>query len=848
MIPQRLHLRNFLSYRECTVDLGGLHLAVLCGRNGDGKTALLDAMTWALWGEARGRLEDDLIHLTEGEMLVEFEFEIDGDRFAAIRKRSRGKTGSLELLQLGPGGQRAALTGGTIRETQAELLRRLRMDCDTFVNSAFIAQGRANEFTRKDAARRKEVFRKILGLERYEELAGAANERKKEAVAQLFAIRREAEEMRIEAARLPGVEEELATEQGRQRELTPLIAAAEAELVELRQAAADYGRRQSDVVQAARRLEEAENTLVASRASLQKLEGDLVAAREVLLKGEEIAARYADLIRTREGEHELAGRQAAALEQERALEAARGTIARDRVRLESALAALESDTEAAQAAVAALPELRALETAGRAGLEGLEDLDRRLEEARAGEAQLRSKSATARADAEQFKEQAQAIKAREAQLEGVATCPVCRQPLSPGDLEHVRGEYATQRRALGDQYRDALASADESHHEADRIQRGIVALQEERRRCEAALRTTERGLQSRLPAALAAEAALPGLLAATADAKSTLAVEAFAPDARQAQMAAESTLAAIGYDAAEHQRLRAALRDLADAEDAYREHSMASTRAEGVEAAISRETAILAEREGILSEAQQELERARAALDAASDVALRLGGSEATVAGLRAQEQECLRRLGRLEQARDHLQALKARLETAADEVRGLKDEELVYGELAGAFGKNGVQAMLIEQSLPRLQNTANEMLDRMTGGRIQVTLRTQRQNQKGNVVETLDIRISDDLGARDYEMYSGGEAFRVDFALRIALAKLQAERAGASLPTLIIDEGFGTQDQEGIDSLVDALNAIANQFRLILVVTHIEELKGRFERRIEVTKDHVRGSLATVV
>jgi len=225
-----------------------------------------------------------------------------------------------------------------------------------------------------------------------------------------------------------------------------------------------------------------------------------------------------------------------------------------------------------------------------------------------------------------------------------------------------------------------------------------------------------------------------------------------------------------------------------------------------------------------------------------------LNGAEAAVAELRAQEQDCVRNLGRLEQLRDHLRALKARLETSADEIRALKEEELVFGDLSLAFGKNGVQAMLIEQSLPRLQNTANDMLDRMTGGRIQVTLHTQRQNQKGNVVETLDIRISDDLGGRDYEMYSGGEAFRVDFALRIALAKLLAERAGASLPTLIIDEGFGTQDQEGIDSLVEAINSIADQFRLILVVTHIEELKGRFDRRIEVTKDHARGSVATVV
>jgi exonuclease SbcC len=128
------------------------------------------------------------------------------------------------------------------------------------------------------------------------------------------------------------------------------------------------------------------------------------------------------------------------------------------------------------------------------------------------------------------------------------------------------------------------------------------------------------------------------------------------------------------------------------------------------------------------------------------------------------------------------------------------------------------------------------------------VNLATQRQSASGKVTETLDIRISDEIGTRDYEMYSGGEAFRVDFALRIALARLLAERAGATMPTLIIDEGFGTQDAEGIDRLVQAITAIQDEFRLILVVTHIEDLKERFERRIEVSKDHSRGSLARVV
>ena len=234
--------------------------------------------------------------------------------------------------------------------------------------------------------------------------------------------------------------------------------------------------------------------------------------------------------------------------------------------------------------------------------------------------------------------------------------------------------------------------------------------------------------------------------------------------------------------------------------------------------------------------------------EAAEDVAPRLASAESALASLREQESELTRRAGAFEQEVRQLTDLSARVESALDDARGLREEEQVYGDLAKAFGRDGVQAMLIDRSLPRLQQSANDMLDRMTGGRIQLSLHTQRERARGGPVETLDIRISDDLGTRDYEMYSGGEAFRVDFALRIALARLLAERSGAELPTLIIDEGFGSQDQEGIDRLVEAITAISRDFRLILVVTHIEELRERFERRIEVTKDPERGSFAQVV
>jgi exonuclease SbcC len=164
-------------------------------------------------------------------------------------------------------------------------------------------------------------------------------------------------------------------------------------------------------------------------------------------------------------------------------------------------------------------------------------------------------------------------------------------------------------------------------------------------------------------------------------------------------------------------------------------------------------------------------------------------------------------------------------------------EEKAIYDELSAAFGKRGIQAMIIESALPELEEEANLLLGRMTDNRMHLKIESQRDTKKGDTIETLEIRISDELGTRSYEMFSGGEAFRVDFALRIALSRLLANRAGAPLPTLIIDEGFGTQDSGGREKLVEAITSIQDDFEKILVITHIEELKDAFPVRIEVTK-----------
>jgi len=144
---------------------------------------------------------------------------------------------------------------------------------------------------------------------------------------------------------------------------------------------------------------------------------------------------------------------------------------------------------------------------------------------------------------------------------------------------------------------------------------------------------------------------------------------------------------------------------------------------------------------------------------------------------------------------------------------------------------------MLIENALPELEQDTNELLARMTDNSTQVQFATQRVGTGGKAIETLEIKIADTLGTRSYEMFSGGEAFRINFAIRIAMSKLLTRNAGADLSFLLIDEGFGTQDDQGRDRLVEAITAVAEDFEKILVVTHIDELKDQFDVHVEVSK-----------
>ncbi|HJP30369.1 MAG TPA: SMC family ATPase [Candidatus Latescibacteria bacterium] len=304
----------------------------------------------------------------------------------------------------------------------------------------------------------------------------------------------------------------------------------------------------------------------------------------------------------------------------------------------------------------------------------------------------------------------------------------------------------------------------------------------------------------------------------------------------------------LGYDEDRQALVRSQLAQLVDAPIENERLRAARERSQSTAEDLARlndEQAVAGQRAEVLRKRRLDL---CSALEELADVDERCREAVVRVDDLRQERDGLLQRCGSLQSRQLHLAGLAEEAATVAVKCRALERDEWLYGQLVEAFGKDGIQALLIDSAIPEIEDETNAILRHLTDNRIQVTIESLRDLKGGGSRETLDVKIADEIGERSYDLYSGGEAFRTDFALRIALSKVLARRSGTRLRTLIIDEGFGTQDTRGLEQLTEAIQQVSRDFDKVLVVTHLDELKDAFPVRIEVTKDSDRGSRFEIV
>ena len=1003
MIPLQLTLKNFLSYRDASLNFRGLHTACVCGANGAGKSSLLEAITWVVWGKSRAATEDDVINGGAKNVRVDFDFSCNNQTYRVIRSRTRGRSSSLEFQVETKAGNFRSITAKGLRATQEDIIACLKLDYDTFTNSAYLRQGRADEFMLRRPSERKQILADLLKLDRYEELASKAKDTAKEYKGKIEQLKQNLEPL---AAELAKKEEINALLSQVKQELAVLQKSQDGDRDRLQQLqAAEYQRQSWEKQLAIQQTQHQNLTQDCDRASkdINSLQGQLTSLDNLVKQEAEIVSGYEGLIAGQTQEKELSGKfaiyqeiQQKKQQLEKELVQQKNELNLQIDRIQTRLEGIEQQERENAKVLAKTEDVEAalvkLETSRQrlADLDKLQqyisplirqknDLETQInrEEAKlsAKLEQLQSSACKLTEDINKVPEQRQQLLTVDAQIEQLdnkrvyqkrveekgterkefqsklqenqriyqrqihelqqklqmldspdASCPLCDRPLDEHHRHQVVSKTQKHKQEIEEQIwviKEQLSTCDRElqllRQEYQEISREISpydSLQKQYGQLEAQLLATEelydrlqitqdekdslelslrngnyaeeiqtaikqlegqlqnlnydeqthalvRGevnnlrwaeiKQAKIEDAKKRQAKLdrqkPQLLQEINELQTSLEKLHINSSIQQQIENIEQQIKELNYDRTVHQDLLTSLRQSQTWQFKYQELQKAQQDYPQIQHKLLELEELLKAR---LKDKQTSQEQLQYHINQKSNIVDRrqeIQALELQIHQRRQQLDELISRSGRLQQSITQIDNLKVQHQDTEKQLKEDEKQYRIYQELTQAFGKNGIQALTIENILPQLEAEANQILARLTGNQFHVQFLTQKASKgtskkKTKLIDTLDIVIADASGTRPYETYSGGEAFRINFSVRLALAKLLAQRSGTSLQMLIVDEGFGTQDAEGCNRLVGAINAIASDFACILTVTHMPQFKEAFQTRIEVYKGDKGSSL----
>jgi exonuclease SbcC len=854
MIPVRLALKNFMCYRDNVPPLSfeGIHVACLCGDNGNGKSAIFDAITWALWGKSRARNDDDLIHAGQSEMEIELEFISGEQQYRVLRKHakkpSKARAGQTILeLQIAGNGTFRPISGNSLLETQQKIIDILNLDYEMFKNSAFLRQGHADEFSIKRPGERKEILANILGLSHYDELESRAKEQSSKRRTEADRLEIAITDFELPLANKVKYEDEIRKIQSEITQLEEQSKFKETAISSLRSRKATLEIKKEQLSNTEVHLNETKKELERRKTKTKEYQDRITEYELVLAERKAIEKGYSEFkdVKTLNDEFNQKLSQLFALRERISnLDQVIKNAAQALTIEHKIIQAKFAESEAKFAKTTRLEESLTL---ARKHLLELSKQEEIVSKKRKQTQQTTSRISYLESTDGQLAEEIAGLNEKLKLLTGDdVRCPLCETELGIDGRRQIEAK-------LSSEAQQKIKTQQNNNEELSKNQAKLQALENELIERESALnkeRTTRHSqlsiIEKELIEARQASNELSQERAKLAELEQLMAKKDYAVYEQQTLAQLENEERKLGYSKERHEEIQQQLAGLQKYQSLKQELDEAIKN-------IDKEKSALTEAEETISNLEATIV---VDLRKHENLSAELLSLPNIIDKLIKEEEAYQASLQKERQVRDSLAALQERLRQLAEleiskreKTRLLQEalnEEGVYKELAEAFSKKGIQALLIEQALPEIEIEANRLLAKITDNRMSLRLESQRETRKGDTIETLDIKIADELGTRNYEMYSGGEAFRIDLALRIALSMLLVRQAGASLPILIIDEGFGTQDSSAREKLVEAINSIQDDFEKIIVITHLEEMKDKFETLINVTKT-ANGSMISI-
>ncbi len=842
MIPIRLKISGFLSYQQpVEVDFNELALACISGQNGAGKSSLLDAITWALFGQAR-RKDDTVINSRAEAAEVILDFDYENSRYRVQRSKPRNKSTILEFSIQDPAFGWRPLTEHSLRQTEERIIQTLRMDYETFTNASFFLQGKADQFAQQRPGDRKRILSNILGLEKWETYREEAAERRKQCEREIATLDGQIQEIDAELNQENERREKLAYLENELSHLAESRAQKENTLEMARLLNATLESQRQQVARLSSQLSAARQRISQHQDQLKERQDEEVRYQQQLTAEQEILQAYQhwQQLRQKLEQQETIAEQYRTLEtnfgnHRNAIEAERSRLEAEKNSLQQRKAEIIVQAEKLPAVAVQIEQLNGK-------LAQLNQLSNQRESFNEELREWATRKTEAETENRALRQEMTILKERIEQLKVAsgAVCPLCGQPLSDSEREQHLITLEAEGKLKGDRYRINQAAIQQAEEQAGQIQRQVSELS----KVDAEMRQTQASI-SDLQARSAniqqqVEAWENSFAPRLNELESILLDNRYAQNERRMAEEIQKQMLALGYNSTVHSQIRQEEQSSRRAEDQYRLLESARAALVPLQREIKNILQQIETGQADILTLNQEWEQASGRLQTDSANLPDLATLETDVYSLKSQENQLRLKIGSARQQVDVLDTQRAKKSDYSAKRAEFQAQTARLKLLEKAFGKDGVPALLIEQALPEIEAQANEFLDRLSNGAMSITFATQRDyrdRSREDKKETLDILISDASGPREYELFSGGEAFRVNFAIRLALSRVLAKRAGARLQTLVIDEGFGSQDSDGRQRLIEAINLVQADFARILVITHLEELKDAFPARIEVEK-----------
>lgn len=884
MIPHVLHIKNFLSYGPETqvIDFRPYNLISLSGKNGHGKSALLDAITWGIWGQARkssGQAKPDagLMHLGQKHMMVILEFEVNGNLYRVRREYLQTQSKAFATLDFGiqsKDGKLIALTDKTIKDTQDKIDRTIGITYESFVNSTFLRQGQSNEFSKKSPKERKEILAQILQLQRFEnqkKIALAHTRKLQQEYQTNLQIQQRITQELTDLAAVPEqylmvtqkIDAHIARHNDLQKEL--ILLQKELQTLIKQENEQQFIEKQKTELEEkynsiCKQIADKQNSLLnfANPTSIQELKNKKELLEKTLFESQQSLEKKLALRETYLATKEQLQQKTNVLQQEldKKTQEYNLIINKNEETLKHAVKQKkEEEYKLSQIAMQLQTALKQhnhfIEIITKCGQSS--DL---WQQEKMGYDQKRQEYQNISAQGTYLKQHAQKLEQNIIHLQDTQhnNCLACLQELNNQTKQQLIQSLQNELQSIQEQLETYKKNIQLLKLDLHQKNESIQKYQQEHELLLENKAKTEQQLLIIEQLTIQKKDLEKKILELETLQNSTLQnIEIFKKEFEDftkshTQLSENHEIKILQKHLLDIETEAKALPILSS--DNYKEIEL---ELKTITEQIHQQTAPdqMIELQTILGQlVQQKIElekqlqivtdQIKNYTDLAQNFQKIKELEKKTIHDLeqnQREQQNLLVEKGSLEQKQKKQSDLSSEIIAIDTSTKNLQQELSDYQEICKALGKDGIQALLIEQAIPEIEHETNLILSRLTNNQTQIFIESLKDLKKGGSKETLDIKIADSFGIRDYEMFSGGEAFRIDFALRIGISKLLARRAGTTLQTIFIDEGFGSQDEEGLGLIMDNIYKIQEEFAKIIVVSHLPEMKEQFPVQFIVEK-----------